>query len=676
MTDALLPVLQAAAEVFLARPALAAQAHHRDQFVRDQRQVILEALVRIPALRTQVRDRLRFPPGPPDLEAILSELALSQDDETVRAAVRLAEQLNRERQLQQTQCKRHQNKVHELRAKLDTSRGRQEHAVTALKEVGDALAEAERRSEELEVQVAALQRRLHDPRTLAANLLGILQRPMEQSDEGPESRDPRNPRQQARTALPAGPAAETAGIDTEVLFAGLQALVVPQPSTPPAAVVKERHLRVTPLGGANEIGGSCVLVEAGGTRLLVDAGLRPGDPALPPRGITDALSGPLHAVVVTHAHTDHCGYVPALVDQRPEVRVIATPETTLLMPRMWMDSAKLMSERARLHREWGADDQVLYRNDSVSSATQRCEELPFGVERVIQDVSVELFPAGHILGAAGVVVRAGGQRIVITGDISGFRQETVDGYAIPDSAREPDLLVMESTCCAEDHAPRETRVKDLVRAVEDIYAGGGRVLIPAFALGRAQELAMIMRSRLPHVPVLVDGMAASIASSFEQITSARPSPLRIFGDNVRRAQRPRDLSAFTSGVVITTSGMLSGGPAVQWAAQILPEPHSALFLSGYQDEESAGARLLRLVEEQAPHLTIGDRGGDRDVPLKARIEMMRLSAHADRRGLLEIADEVGAHQVMLVHGLPHRQRDFGRILEIRGHRLASTSPWA
>lgn len=674
-TDPLLPVLQAAAEVFLSRPGLAAQNLDRDRFVSDRRQIILEALVRVPALRARVRDRLRPVPEQSDPEAALSALILSSDDDTVRAAVRLAEHLDRERRTQRTQRRRQQDRLHELRGKLDTAKGRHQHATTALREANNALSEAERRAEELDTQVVALQRRLHDPRILAANLLGILQRPPEQTNGDSESRDPRNRHRQDRPVPLVTLAADAAGIEARALLTALQTLITPQPGPPRVAVVRERHLRVRPLGGASEIGGSCLLVEAGGTRLLIDAGLRPGDPALPPRDIDDALSGPLHAVVITHAHTDHCGYVPALVERRPELRVISTPETALLMPRMWMDSAKLMGERSRLHREWGSDDEALYGSDSVGSATQRCEELPYGVERAIQDVTVELFPAGHILGAAGVVVRAGSQRITVTGDISGFRQETVDGYAIPDSAREADLLVMETTCCAENHAPRETRVKDLVRAVEEIYAGGGRVLIPAFALGRAQELAMIMRSHLPHIPVLVDGMAATITSSFEQATSSRPSPLRIFGGNVSRAQKPQDLSTFTSGVVITTSGMLSGGPAVQWAAQILPEPHSALFLSGYQDEESAGAKLLRLAEDRASHLTVNDRGVERDIPLKARIEMMRLSAHADKRGLLEIADEVGARQVMLVHGLAHRQRDFGKVLEIRGHGLAPTGSW-
>jgi Cft2 family RNA processing exonuclease len=102
---------------------------------------------------------------------------------------------------------------------------------------------------------------------------------------------------------------------------------------------------------------------AGETRLLIDTGLRPGDPAPPTRDIDQALSGPLHAIVVTHAHTDHCGYVPALVARHSDLRVVATPETTALMPCMWADSAKLMGAREHLHRQWRADGELLSVNE-------------------------------------------------------------------------------------------------------------------------------------------------------------------------------------------------------------------------------------------------------------------------------------------------------------------------
>ncbi|MFC4015745.1 MBL fold metallo-hydrolase [Nonomuraea purpurea] len=676
-SDPLMPILQAAARVLLSRPGMAGQEHDAERFATERRQLIIDALAKVPGLRSRIRDGLELRRDDVDLQAVCA-LVLSADDDVVRAGLRLLELLGRQETARQTLRARHHTKVNGLRSKLETEKGRHNHTVAELRSAGNALADAEKRAEELDTQVAALQRRLHDPRVLASNLLSTLQRSPDGTGETSEARDPRNTRTDVQDRPPVVVAAEVAGIAPDSLVAALQAIISPprnEPESPRVTVSRERRLRVRPLGGATEIGGSCVLIEAGQTRLLVDAGLIPGNPARPPRHIDQALSEPIHAVVITHAHTDHCGYVPALATRLPNLRIIATPETTALMPRMWADSAKLMGQRERLHRRWGSDSEPLYQRDAVEMTAHRCEEVPFGVVRTIGDLTVELFPAGHILGAAGVVVQAGDQRVVITGDISGFRQETVDGYSIPDSAREADLLVMESTCCAEEHDSRETRVKDLVRAVEDVYTAGGRVLIPAFALGRAQELAMIMRARLPHVPVLLDGMAADLTSTFESVTGDRHSPLCIFGGNVNRAERPQHLGLFTSGVVITTSGMLTGGPAVEWAARILPEARSALFLSGYQDEESGGARLLRLVEDRASHLTIDDHGATKEIPLRARIEMMRLSAHADKRGLLDIADEVGARQIMLVHGLPHRQQDFRKILEVRGHRSVATGPW-
>ncbi|MCT9934550.1 MBL fold metallo-hydrolase [Planotetraspora sp. A-T 1434] len=674
-SDPLLPILRTAAELLLSRPMLAGQEHDAERFVTERRQLLLDALLQVRGLRDQVRARVQIRRDQPELRA-LTTLVLSPDDDVVQAGLRVALQLSRERLARQNLRRRHQDKLNQLRSRLEMAKGRHDHAAVALQNATSALADVENRAEELDTQVAALQRRLHDPRAIASSLLAVLQQTPEAADEGPEARDPRNLKRQ--TANEPAPlvlqAAKAAGIEPQALITALQMIVAPPTlvsASPRVTVTRERHLRVRPLGGATEIGGSCVLVEAGHTRLLVDAGLRPGDPALPPRGMDEALSGPIDAVVVTHAHIDHCGYIPALVELVPEVRILATPETAQLMPRMWADSAKLMSERERVNRRWGVDSDALYGREAVETASQNCEEVPLGVRRKIGDISVELFPAGHILGAAGVVVQAGGQRVVVTGDISGFRQETVDGYSIPDSALDADLLVMESTCCAEDHSTREIRVKDLVRAVEEVYSAGGRVLIPAFALGRAQELAMIMTRHLPHVPVLVDGMAADITASFERITIDRASPLRILGGNVSRAKRPDDLDLFTSGVVITTSGMLSGGPAVEWATRILPEARSALFLSGYQDEESGGAKLLRLVEEQASHLVLHDRGVEKSVPLNARVQMMRLSAHADKRGLLEIADEVGARNVMLVHGIRNRQRDFAKVLAVRGHEVVS-----
>ncbi|MFG1876094.1 MBL fold metallo-hydrolase [Sphaerisporangium sp. NPDC049003] len=676
MTDLLAPLLRTAAEVVLSRPALAGYGGDADRFVADHRTDLLDMLISSEELRRVSLDRLRVP-GSQRTERDFAQLVLHPDPAVRAVAVRIAGAVTERasRNAADRRLRRLNDKNAELKERLRTANGRHRNALADVETFREAAREATERADLLDSELAATRRRLRDPKSMTSVLLALLQEEPPEPEGDPSTRDPHRPKPVERPPSPLEVAAKAAGIGPESLVKALQALVdPPKPSAAAVTVTRERDLRVVPLGGGTKIGGSCLLVEAGGTRVLIDAGLVPGDPSLPPPGIGQALEGPLHAVVVTHAHNDHCGYVPALADRLPDLRIIATPETTQLMPAMWADSVKIMRQRQRLASTWGTHVEPLYPREAITRATGGSEELAFGVPRKIGDLVVELFPAGHILGAAGVVVRAGDSTVVVTGDISGFRQHSVGGYAIPEAARYADLLVMESTCCAEDHQDRGDLVGALVRAVESVYAGGGRVLIPAFALGRAQELALIMRDRLPHVPVLLDGMAADIARSFETVTAGGPLPLSVFGDNVARA-RPGDLDEFTRGVVISTSGMLAGGPAFRWAAEILPDPKSALFLSGYQDEESPGKRLLDAVQGGAPQLILDDMGEERKIPLRARVEMMRLSAHADKRGLLDIADEVSARQVMLVHGLARRQADFREILRLRGHATTETGPW-
>ncbi|NKZ06304.1 MBL fold metallo-hydrolase [Actinomadura latina] len=662
--DALAQVLRAVALAVLERPSATRLPSDPGALVREHTPLLLEAVGRFPALRGRAAGRL----GDAGDEArALAAVLLHPDDGVVRAGLSWIRRRDRAAERAGRDAARAAHRIDHLRKRVRTEQGRLEYARRDLRDASqrltaarEALAEKEERAEALTRRLATERHRWTHPRALAAALLAVIERPPPRHNGAPSAPETANAR--------LGAAARALGKGPEEVLDVLRALVDPAP--PPALVTTELGLRVVPLGGDTHIGGSCLLVEAGGTRILVDAGLRPGDRAEPPRDIERALDGPLDAVVVTHAHNDHCGYVPALVARRPGLRVLASPETAALMPVMWADTAKVLAARERGRARWGDAGEVLYGPPDAEAAARRREELPFGAARGIGALAVELFPAGHILGAAGVVVRAGDRRVVITGDISGFRQETVGGYAVPESARAADLLVMESTCCTEDHDDRDLRVGELVRAVADVHRAGGRVLIPAFALGRAQEIALIMRRHLPEVPVRLDGMAADLAVVFESLD---PS-LRVFGGATAVADRPAELDTFRTGVVISTSGMLTGGPAVQWASRILPEPGSALFISGYQDEESPG-RALRDLAEKGGEFPLPGRGREITVPVRARVDTVRLSAHADRRGLLGISDEVAAREVMLVHGIPGRQRTFGETLRVHGRRPVATGPW-
>lgn len=652
MTTPLDAVLATAADVVLSRKTFTGAQQSPAELVSERRDWLIELVRRSAALRASARQRLSDP---------AALLLVHEDPDIAAAALHLAESARAQSERRE---RRSSDKVKELRSRLETARGRLTYAradVDGLRSelaiARTAVSDAQDNVGLLQARLAAEHHRLQDPRSVAGTLLTLLEAPTAPQGDS-ASRDPRKLTEPAGNGV--GPVA------TPPLITALRSFIEPPRTTPPLSV-RSLDLRVTPLGGGTRIGGSCLLVESGQTRLLIDAGLEPGDPARPPRDLDLAFDGQVpDAVVITHAHTDHCGYVPALAARLPKLRVIATPESCRLMPIMWQDSVKLMRAHATL-------TQPLYDGADFDNTVRRLEELAYGVTRTIGDLTIELFPAGHVLGAAGVVVRAGDRRVVISGDISGFRQETVGGYEIPSSARDADLLVLESTCCMDTHDRREDKVGHLVRMVEEVYAGGGRVLIPAFALGRAQEVSLLLRRHLPHVPVLVDGMAREVSATFESISEAGTRPLEIFGGSVSRAQRPQDLEGFTKGVVVTTSGMLTGGPALEWAARILPEPQSAVFISGYQDEESGGGRLLETAAGAT--FTLDGYRGPVSVPVHARVEQIRLSAHADRRGLMEIADEVSATQTMLVHGLPRRQRDFREVLKIRGHRTVDTGHW-
>lgn len=457
-------------------------------------------------------------------------------------------------------------------------------------------------------------------------------------------------------------------------------LVEPEP--PRIKVTATYDLRVVPLGGGTEVGGSAVLVEGGGKRILVDAGLRPQadttDKMAPPE-IAEALKGKLDAVFVTHAHTDHSGYVPAIVERYPGIKVIASPGTAALLPTMWDDSQKVSERRAATLNQYMAA-APLYGEAEVEAAEDRIEEVRYGQTKALGDVRFELFPAGHIVGAAGVVLRFGERKIVITGDISDEAQATVDGARIPKSAHGAELLLIESTYCHDTHRSRENQASEFVQSIERVLDGHGRVLIPAFGLGRAQEVALLLKEHLSEVPVLIDGLAGRISHVFEAHAREQGRHLEIFGGNIRQVEgwkhRERELKTFATGVVITTSGMMNGGPAVRWAQEILPDPHSALYLCGYQDEESPGSALLALANGSgAKTFNLSVSEGQIPVPVNARVALYHLSAHADRDGLTDIIREVSPQQTMLVHGLPKRQREFGTRLQQQGLRTTKTGEW-
>ncbi|WET79703.1 MBL fold metallo-hydrolase [Amycolatopsis sp. QT-25] len=597
---------------------------------------------------------------------------------------------------------RFDRRLAETRAARDRAKAQRDYARTEADRLRRDLEAAEDDRDESLAVIEALRAELAAERAHVAGLAkdvpaaaallkaAILPAPAETSVVNDVDVDPREREAAADSQAPAGlvaprVAAVLAQVDVapDSLLSALDALLAPPAPIEHVWVGEPREIALTPLGGGTDIGGSCMLVSVGDVRILVDAGMRPKKPVdrAGPEHIDVALKGPIDAIVITHAHNDHAGYVPALTHKYPNMPVICTPETAAILPTMWNDSVRVFDRARGDHVE--SDEPLTeppYGQAQVHDAQRRIREVQCGrTIEIAAGVTIMLFPAGHILGAAGVVVSAGPNRITVTGDVSDLEQASVPGLVVPDAARGSDLLVIESTYCGHQRSNRDAEVEKFVRMVAetvgDSAATGGRVLVPAFALGRAQEVALTLRNRLPDVPVLIDGMAKDIARIYEEQTAGTARPLKIYGEQVsavRPWERQQLLRTFRRGVIVTTSGMLTAGPAVTWARSILPDSDAALLIAGYQDEDSPGFELLELADASRQATFVLDR---EELKVNARVAKFGLSAHADRRGLSSIVTEVGARDVMLVHGIASKQRDFADNLTRRGFSVAPTMRW-
>ena len=424
--------------------------------------------------------------------------------------------------------------------------------------------------------------------------------------------------------------------------------------------------RIIPLGGADEVGASCSYVEIGETRLVVDAGIRIGVPAdrqLPDLGRIQEECGGLDAIILTHAHMDHSGALPLLHAYYQGVPIFATAPTIALVRILLSDALKIMGERSEREGEI-----PLYPPEGVEACLGAMLPLPFGVPASIADGAVRIcfHPAGHILGAATASIEGEAGSILFTGDVSITNQLTVPGMIAPPVKL--DVVVAESTYGARMHSDRGAQEQRLAGTVAAVVERGGKVLIPAFALGRAQEVILILTSamrlkRIPEFPIFVDGMVRSINTVYRDFPDFLQPRLRKIISRGRNPFYPEDGSVepVTSPAkrkeildgppccVIASSGMLTGGASAAYAPAIAGDAKNLIAITGYQDEESPGRKLLALADGAGRENKL--RIGGEIVDVLCDVRKYGLSAHADSgelAGLLARVEPSSA--AVLVHG--------------------------
>lgn len=420
-------------------------------------------------------------------------------------------------------------------------------------------------------------------------------------------------------------------------------------------------MKITFLGAADTVTGSKHLVDAGDARVLLDCGMFQGFKTLRERNWAP-LAVPAHeidAVVLSHAHLDHSGWLPVLVKQGFTGPVYATPATRDLAEVLRLDSAHLQEEDARRANRGGWSRHKpalpLYGVADAQRALAKIVAVPAGRSVRVRDAVIDFTPVGHLLGASAVGLRAGGRSLVFSGDVGRSGDLLMPP---PRRIAHADVLLVESTYDNRVH-PAEDAQARLGQIVRATTRRGGSVLLPSFAVGRAQALLLVLQ-RLKaageiaaELPIYLDSPMATAATALYQrhrellrITSREAGTLT---DGVTLVATPQQSAALTRSrwpkVVISASGMATGGRVLHHLKVMAPQPRNHIVFPGFQVGGTRGAHLVAGATEVKIH---GEY-----VAVKAEVSHLEgFSGHADANELLDWLGgfEAAPQRSFVVHG--------------------------
>lgn len=447
-------------------------------------------------------------------------------------------------------------------------------------------------------------------------------------------------------------------------------------------------------GAAGTVTGSKYLIEAGRGRVLIDAGLFQGKRELRERNWLEPpfSATALSAVLLTHAHIDHTGYLPRLVRHGFRGPVFCSRGTAALLKILWPDSARLQEEEANYRNRHKLTKHKpalpLYTEQDAREALKLIEVVKGGqAVKVAPGIAAEFRVAGHILGSNHVLVRLedGGRTVLFSGDLGKYDQPIIRDPEPPPAC---DYLLIESTYGDRLHDTEQPK-DALERIIKNAVARNSVVLIPAFAVGRAQELIYFIREledehKIPIVPVIVDSpMAASATQAYtrakeehdEDYTLAlktNPTPLRTHSMTTAasREESKRLNSVQGARVIISASGMMNGGRVLHHALRVLPDENATVVFVGYQ---AAGTLGRRVADKEKEVKVLGQW-----IPVRCGVEKIGgFSAHADWKEVIRWLEGMPAppKRVFVTHGEPDaadamarriRER-FGWEIEVPGY---------
>lgn len=378
------------------------------------------------------------------------------------------------------------------------------------------------------------------------------------------------------------------------------------------------------LGGAKEVGRSAILLNE---ELLLDYGIKPTDPpSYPSNGLRPKT------LIISHGHLDHCGLAPNLMDLEPEI--YCTSLTAKLSALLARDTLKIAEKKGHV---------IPYYDDEIKEFERRARPIGYRKEFNTNGYSVCFYDAGHIPGSCMVHLEKDRQSIFYTGDINTIKTELQKGAdtELPES----DILLIESTYFGKHHTPRKILEERFIASVRETIESGGKAIIPVFSIGRTQEIMLILKKH--GFFAYVDGMGVDVYNLIkkapENVNDIKKLENAFTSSNIIERQ-DREAIINEPSIIVTSAGMLNGGPVLYYIDEIADDPKSKIHLTGYQAADTNGRKAL-----ESGYI----ENGKRTVRLNCRLELYDFSAHCGDTQLKDVVKKFcdkGTENVIAVHG--------------------------
>jgi cleavage and polyadenylation specificity factor subunit 3 len=427
------------------------------------------------------------------------------------------------------------------------------------------------------------------------------------------------------------------------------------------------------LGGSREIGANSYFLNLDGHGILLDSGLHPkkrNNEALPQYQFLENHT--VDSLIISHAHLDHIGSIPCTLKRIPYLKPIMSYPTYHLAEIMLNNSASLLRRNSGI-------DQPLYTNDIVDMVIHTLHPIGFRQEVDLtinsynsnNPIYCELFEAGHILGAASILLKTKDLKIYYTGDISINDQSIIPGAVLPKGPI--DILIMESTITGsneDNFQTEELLIERFVKNLNSVFTRGGSVLIPTFALGKTQEMlallnSLIVKNIIPPVDLYSGNMSRDISRIYDNFryTTKRVNsdielkeiPQRSFPEKLLQGEYFNKQS-----IILAPSGMVDKGTtSYELAKAFIKNKKNAIFFVGYVDPDSPGYQIYQSITAQTSYFMENDSY----IPIDCTVKRFRFSSHARKEQLLQIIKKLSPKKLVLVHGDYENQLQFSKEIQ-------------